>query len=80
MEVADEMRDKFGPELRVINGERLREVRRAYRLHANPFLLFPRVVVSLAWLPGVRAQPAPVRQRVGSRDPGAAHRTVGPLQ
>jgi hypothetical protein len=36
---ADEMRDKFGLELTVINGKRLREVRRAYGLHANPFLL-----------------------------------------
>ncbi|MCM3882900.1 DISARM system SNF2-like helicase DrmD [Frankia sp. R82] len=52
----DEMRDKFGLDFTIINSERLRDVRRAYGLHANPFLLFPRVIVSLAWLPGVRAQ------------------------
>ena len=52
----DEMRDKFGLDFVIINSERLREVRRAYGLHANPFLLFPRVIVSMAWLPGVRAQ------------------------
>lgn len=52
----DEMRDKFGLDFVVINSERLREVRRAYGLHANPFLLFPRVIVSMSWLPGVRAQ------------------------
>ncbi len=77
---ADERRGKFGLELTVINDERLQKVRRAYGLHANSCLLFSRVVVRLAWLPGVRAQPAPVRQRVGGRDPGAAQRTVGPLQ
>lgn len=52
----DEMRDKFGLDFTIINSDRLREVRRAYGLHANPFLLFPRVIVSMAWLPGVRAQ------------------------
>lgn len=52
----DEMRDKFGLDFVIINSERLREVRRSYGLHANPFLLFPRVIVSMAWLPGVRAQ------------------------
>lgn len=52
----DEMRDKFGLDFVIINSERLREVRRSYGLHANPFQLFPRVIVSMAWLPGVRAQ------------------------
>jgi superfamily II DNA or RNA helicase len=52
----DEIRDKFGLDFVIINSERLREVRRSYGLHANPFLLFPRVIVSMAWLPGVRAQ------------------------
>lgn len=31
-------------------------VRRTHGLHANPFQLFPRVIVSMAWLPQVRAQ------------------------
>src|SRR5665811_2290631 len=29
---------------------------RTHGLHANPFLMFPRVIVSMAWLPQVRAQ------------------------
>lgn len=32
------------------------EVRRTHGLHANPFLLYPWVIVSMAWLPQVRAQ------------------------
>ena len=32
------------------------QVRRTHGLHANPFQLFPRVIVSMAWLPQVRAQ------------------------
>lgn len=52
----DEMREKFGLEFTIINSEKLREVRRTYGLHANPFQLFPRVIVSMAWLPQVRAQ------------------------
>ncbi|MBN1170907.1 MAG: DISARM system SNF2-like helicase DrmD [Micromonosporaceae bacterium] len=52
----DEMRDKFGLEFTIINSEMMRQVRRTHGLHANPFLLYPRVIVSMAWLPGVRAQ------------------------
>jgi len=52
----DEMRDKFGLDFTIINSTMLRDVRRRYGLHANPFQLFPRVIVSMAWLPQVRAQ------------------------
>ncbi|WP_344652255.1 DISARM system SNF2-like helicase DrmD [Cryptosporangium japonicum] len=52
----DEMRDKFGLEFSIVNSEMLRTVRRRYGLHANPFQLFPRIIVSMAWLPQVRAQ------------------------
>lgn len=52
----DEMRDKFGLDFTIVNSDLMREVRRRYGLHANPFQLFPRVIVSLAWLPQVRAQ------------------------
>ena len=52
----DEMRDKFGLDFTIVNSELMREVRRRYGLHANPFRLFPRVIVSMAWLPQVRAQ------------------------
>ena len=52
----DEMRDKFGLEFQIVNTETMREVRRSHGVHANPFTLFPRVIVSMSWLPGERAQ------------------------
>lgn len=52
----DEMRDKFGLDFTIVNSELMREVRRRYGLHANPFQLYPRVIVSMVWLPQVRAQ------------------------
>ncbi|ACZ31341.1 helicase domain protein [Xylanimonas cellulosilytica DSM 15894] len=52
----DEMREKFGLEFVLVNSELMAEVRRSHGLNANPFRLFPRVIVSMAWLPGIRAQ------------------------
>ena len=52
----DEMRDKFGLEFQIVNSETIRDVRRSHGVHANPFTLFPRVIVSMSWLPGQRAQ------------------------
>ena len=52
----DEMRDKFGLEFTIVNSELLAEVRRTHGLHANPFQMYPRVIVSMAWLPQTRAQ------------------------
>ena len=52
----DEMRDKFGLEFKIVNSETMKEVRRTHGVHANPFTLFPRIIVSMAWLPGPRAQ------------------------
>lgn len=52
----DEMREKFGLEFTIVNSELIAQVRRSHGLHANPFQLFPRVIVSMAWLPQVRAQ------------------------
>jgi superfamily II DNA or RNA helicase len=52
----DEMREKFGLEFTIVNSELMAQVRRVHGLHANPLLLFPRVIVSMAWLPQVRAQ------------------------
>lgn len=52
----DEMREKFGLEFAIVNSELMARVRRNRGLHANPFQLFPRVIVSMAWLPRVRAQ------------------------
>ena len=52
----EEMRDKFGLDFVIVNTELMAQVRRSHGLHANPFLLFPRVIVSMAWLPQVRSQ------------------------
>lgn len=52
----DEMREKFGLEFTIVNSELMAQVRRTHGLHANPFQLFTRVIVSMAWLPQVRAQ------------------------
>lgn len=53
---ADEMRDKFGLDFVIVNSERMAELRRTHGLNANPFRLFPRVIVSMAWLRSARAQ------------------------
>jgi len=52
----DEMRDKFGLDFVIVNSERMAELRRSHGLNANPFRLFPRVIVSMAWLRSARAQ------------------------
>lgn len=52
----DEMREKFGLEFVIVDSALMADVRRSHGLAANPFRLFPRVIVSMAWLPGVRAQ------------------------
>ncbi|KRD43894.1 DNA helicase [Cellulomonas sp. Root930] len=52
----DEMREKFGLDFVVVNSALMSEVRRTHGLNANPFRLFPRVIVSMAWLPTLRAQ------------------------
>src|SRR5574337_122936 len=52
----DEMRDKFGLRFEIVNSELMAQIRRTHGLHANPFQLYPRVIVSMAWLPQVRCQ------------------------
>lgn len=52
----DEMRDKFGLDFVIVNSERMAELRRSHGLNANPFRMFPRVIVSMAWLRSTRAQ------------------------
>ncbi|MEU7104991.1 DISARM system SNF2-like helicase DrmD [Streptomyces sp. NPDC046215] len=52
----DEMREKFGLDFVIVNSELMAKVRRSHGLSANPFRLFPRVIVSMAWLPSLRAQ------------------------
>lgn len=52
----DEMREKFGLEFEILDSEKLRTIRRDFGINANPFTVFPRVIVSMSWLPGDRAQ------------------------
>jgi superfamily II DNA or RNA helicase len=61
----DEMREKFGLDFTVVNSDTMRDVRRSHGVHANPFTLFPRIIVSMAWLPGQRAQ-RQLRDALGS--------------
>jgi superfamily II DNA or RNA helicase len=51
-----EMRDKFGLDFVIVDSELLAETRRSHGLAANSFRLHPRVIVSMAWLPSLRAQ------------------------
>lgn len=52
----EEMRDKFGLEFVIVNSEELKLMRRNHGLHVNPFSFYPRVIISMQWLPGERAQ------------------------
>ena len=52
----DEMREKFGLDFVIVNSDLMAQVRRSHGLNANPFRLFQRVIVSMAWLPSLRAQ------------------------
>ena len=52
----DEMREKFGLEFEIVNTELMARVLRTHGPNANPFRLYPRVIVSMAWLPSLRAQ------------------------
>ncbi len=52
----DEMREKFGLEFVIVNSDLLAQIRRSHGLAANPFRLFPRVIISMSWLPTPRAQ------------------------
>ncbi len=50
-----EMAEKFGLDFQVVNSEMLRELRRTRGLGANPFRVFPRLIVSFDWLKLPRA-------------------------
>ncbi len=70
----DEMREKFGLEFEIVNSELMARVRRSHGLNANPFRLFPRVIVSMAWLPSLRAQRLLRDVFADIRDTGTARR------
>ena len=52
----DEMRDKFGLGFTVLDAAALKELRRSRGLQANPFTVYPRMIVSLPWLRTPRVQ------------------------
>lgn len=52
----EELRNKFGLNFEIVNSEALRVFRRKFGVHANPFRVYPRVIVSMSWLPSPRAQ------------------------
>lgn len=52
----EEMLEKFGLDFTIVNSEAIAETRRRYGLGANPLKLYPRVIVSMAWVSSIRAQ------------------------
>ncbi len=52
----EELRDKFGLQFEIVNSETMKAFRRAFGVHANPFKIYPRVIVSMSWLPTPRAE------------------------
>ena len=52
----DEMRDKFGLAFTVLDAAALKDLRRSHGLQANPFTVYPRVIISLPWLRTPRVQ------------------------
>ncbi len=52
----EELRDKFGLHFEIVNSEAMKTFRRTFGVHANPFKVYPRVIVSMSWLPSPRAE------------------------
>lgn len=52
----EEMRDKFGLDFTVLDTAALKELRRSHGLQANPFTVYPRMIISLPWLRTPRVQ------------------------
>jgi len=72
----DEMREKFGLDFAIVNSDLMRRVRRSHGLNANPLRLFPRVILSMAWLPTLRAQRLLRDVYADVKDKGSARRYV----
>jgi superfamily II DNA or RNA helicase len=70
----DEMREKFGLEFEIVNSELMARVLRTHGPNANPFRLYPRVIVSMAWLPSLRAQRLLRAVYADARDTSSARR------
>ncbi|WES64634.1 DISARM system SNF2-like helicase DrmD [Microbacter sp. GSS18] len=52
----EELRDKFGLDFEIVNSETMKTFRRTFGVYANPFRVYPRVIVSMSWLPSPRAE------------------------
>lgn len=52
----EEMLEKFGLDFTIVNSETIAECRRRKGPGANPFRMYPRVIVSMSWVPTIRAQ------------------------
>jgi hypothetical protein len=52
----EEMRDKFGLDFAVLDSAALAAMRRSHGLQANPFTVYPRMIISLPWLRTPRVQ------------------------
>ncbi|MGH3222753.1 MAG: DISARM system SNF2-like helicase DrmD [Streptosporangiaceae bacterium] len=52
----EEMAAKFGLDFRILDTAALRELRRTHGLEANPFAVYPRIIISLQWLRTPRVQ------------------------
>lgn len=46
----DQMRDKFGLDFKIVNGDLMKELRRSRGLHVNPWNHFPRLITSIDYL------------------------------
>ncbi|RSX47927.1 DNA helicase [Bifidobacterium castoris] len=51
-----EMLEKFGLDFTIVNAETLADTRRRYGLGSNPLRLYPRVIMSMAWISSITAQ------------------------
>jgi superfamily II DNA or RNA helicase len=67
----DEMATRFGLDFHVVDTEELRSVRRERGLHANPFRVHLRTIVSLSWLRSDRCQR--LMQEFLAQGEGASH-------
>jgi superfamily II DNA or RNA helicase len=52
----EEMGEKFGLDFTILDTAALRELHRTHGLEANPFAVFPRMVISMQWLRTPRVQ------------------------
>ncbi|GAA1058529.1 helicase SNF2 family protein [Agromyces luteolus] len=76
----EEMRDKFGLSFEIVNSETMKAFRRTFGVHANPFRVYPRVIVSMSWLPSPRAERMLDEVYASVRDSGTAtHRAFDVL-